>query len=134
MRYCRNIILILHLFLLNYNICADDQVESDSIKANIRFLDGFVDNEKIIITLEKNEREIIVFSDNIIKIDYHNYHAFSISIPRYELTKIKINFKDRDKVFYYGLFVGESQIFIDLSINLKNEIYFVISDKLIQVE
>jgi hypothetical protein len=128
--------LFIFIILVSVNIPGLSQNKhEENIQVVFRIRDGFTHGERISFTLSNSHTsDSIMYYEELILSPQNPYPIFSFSLPVNEVNTIKMILVDREIENKQAFVLFEHLIYAEVFINLKNELFFNYSDKLISVE
>ncbi len=112
------------------SLAQDINSKPDSITLNLILSDGFLPDEVInIFVVNNNGFEKLIFSEGLTRINHEDINVFEINLEKGKYNLVRVKSVWRDKEVSHGFMFSED-IYIDLSVNPRNEFLFILSDSL----
>lgn len=128
----KNIVLLISLLItMSILLFGSDSINrDDKVVLHLILSDGFVPNEKICINhVDNHGNSNTVFSGELVRMNTQDENSFKILLEKNKYNEVSIMCTQRDQKTKHGFILGRN-LYLDVSIDLKNEFLFVCADSL----
>lgn len=130
----KNVTLFILLFIMLAVTTAGKNKEesrtNEFVVLNLVLADGFLPDEKVkILVVDCKGVEKVVFDNNLDRLNHQDENFFKFYLERGKYNLVEIEFPARQKIEKHG-FIMDADVYLELSVNLKNEFLFTTMDSL----